>query len=368
MGILLGGCFRSPGPALLKTCPVPKICAMQLAPDGHRLALGTDQGEVRLFDENGQTLTNPPQAEGRLGSMAFRGQRFAYCGLQAPVVHLWDLGSNREVAKWPVGDLGKAAERIEHNAIVWVDSRTGHTSNKSYAYVGGREAGEITDISWLTEQRLLVNDLRGRLSWWDPPQTQPAGSLPHPNPVGRYGYDRAASSPDGSKVAVNRFGSMALELYSLPDGRRLMSETGLENLSALRFSPDGAKLACAATNKVRLYSASLGVAESEWEGAARKLTFSSDGRWLMAASSSSRVWDLSTQKEVLKIGDCSDLIPLGSRPLAVALFAHGTTVFDLTTGKPSAEIPGDFRMAAASLDGKRLYLASGDRVEIWTIP
>lgn len=367
MGLLLAGCFQPPGPSLMQTLPVPKLCALQLAPDGRRLALGKEDGEVVLLDEAGQTLPAPAPAKGRVRSMAFQEDKLAYCGLQFPILHLWDLKANRELASWPVGDLGKESERIEHHAILWVDSRTGHASDTSYAYVGGREAGEVTDLAWLNPQRLVVNDLRGRLSWWEPPQSQPAGSLPPPNPKGRYGYSRAATSPNGAMVAVTPFGANRLEIYQLPEGKRLLREDGLENLNALCFSPDSARLACASRGKVRVFQTSLGVAESEWDANAQKLCFSPNGKYLLAAGGTSRVWDLTNQKEVLQTGDCLEFLPLGSRPLAVALLAHGTRIFDLTTQK-SIEIPGEFRMAAASPDGKRLYLATSDKLECWSIP
>ncbi|MFN8609433.1 MAG: WD40 repeat domain-containing protein [Vulcanimicrobiota bacterium] len=367
LALCLCGCGLTPGPRLEKTLPVAKIAALEKSPDDSGWALGSDEGEVRLLDPAGQSMAAPPRLNGIVRQLAFNPGRLAYSSALTPIVHVWEPAKKQELMAWAAGDLGREATRIEHHALVWVDSQTGQESDTSIAYVGGREAGQINHLQWLGPDRLLVNDLRGVLSCWDLTHHSRFAQIRPPHPRGRYGFDVVQACRDGTRVATAQYGGGGVEVFELPGGRSLFRDDQLNNVQALEFSPDGAYLACAAGSKVHLIQLQAGVEAVAWDCAGRRLHFSPDGKWLAAAANRSYVWEVASQKQILQTGSCQDLVWLGSRPQVVALYEHGTDLHDLVSGKRT-ELKGDFYRASASSDGKKLWLASKDEVQLWSLP
>jgi WD40 repeat protein len=151
-----------------------------------------------------------------------------------------------------------------------------------------------------------------------------------------------AFSPDGALVATGQKGAVVLWDWKANTSRRVPLAEGAQ-VTALRFSPDGKRLAVAtigplapAETGVRVWDLGANRVVAEWSGARQRVThlaFSPDGRRLATAAGS---WATLSQQGLLKLWDAD----------------AGREVF-------SAELsPGAVTAVAFSPDGRRLAAAT----------
>ena len=250
---------------------------LALSPDGQRLAVRQDGGNIEMWDWRGAhhlgTLTNQgwPQAmafspDGTLLASANRDRR------GSAVVSFWDVATQRIGRDLP------------------------------------QPSGGVTSLAFSPDGRLMaafhVNPL---CSLWD----LPAGRL-----ITNYAVGQSVNAdmripvftPDGAKLVLGDCnGSYGLlHLIDLHSGAVRPIQAAAESINALAVSPDGQWIASAggySDGIIRLWDASSLAHKGDLKGHrswVKKLVFSADNQRLFSASADQtiRVWRLQDRKEL----------------------------------------------------------------------
>jgi formylglycine-generating enzyme required for sulfatase activity len=269
---------------------LPLLMAAALAPDGTRLAVAPDQGDLRLWDvgspEEPRVL---PGREGPVTSLVLapRGDRLASGSLDGRV-RLWELGQGGEGRTLSAGQ------------------------------------GTVRALAFSPDGNLLAAaNEEGSIHLWEVRKARAPRILPGCGQT----VLALAFSPDGRTLACG-LGDGTVRLQSLPEGEKVSILRGHEGaVCQLSFSPDGQTLACAgADNAARLWD--LG-REGEPrllrfpEGPVQALAWACDGRILVGATGFAlRAWS------------CSDPLALVAQARQEAgrdFSAQEIQQFDLTT-------------------------------------
>ena len=192
-------------------------------------------------------------------------------------------------------------------------------------------------------------------------------------PRGKEVISRAAFSPDGTRVAV---AASHVLLLDAAGGKLLKTvkptEAGGRELSphALAFTPDGSRVACGEVETVALADLATGktVARFRGHGIVYSVGVSPDGsRMVVGEDGGARVWDLATRAELrlLPAGPCLAKFVADGRVLTTGSEAR---LWDAATGAATAVFrghPEGSLRADLSPDGRRLVTGGPDGVRVW---
>ena len=364
-GLLLVGCARESGPNQVAELEMEQAERVVFSPDSSWLVAGNDKGQVAVFDASGHKKASPLDVKGVVSAVAVAPGRFAVSGALEPTVLLWDVNKGSSLGRFTAGQLAVASREITHHAIVWVHA-SGGTSNETKALVGGREGGSVNFLAFGAGGRVVVNDSRGQLSWWDEASFKPLGLLPQASK--NYGFGHAALSPDGTRVAASGYTSSEVSSFELARGNRLFRWPGLENVSDLAYSPDGSTLAISARGGVYLADSSSGASLAKLDGGFQRIVFRPDGQWLAGSGNESGLWDVKTQSQLYK-GYNRDIAFVGNSGRIFSLQEDQAVLYDVAAKKTLAEIKGDFQRVIVSPDGKLAVLSPRrGKPQLWSIP
>jgi WD40 repeat protein/predicted Ser/Thr protein kinase len=243
--------------------------------------------------------------------------------------------------------------------------------------------GQVLAVAWSPDgSRLVAGSHDSTVQFWD----VRARTLRHSARLPGHGVESLAFSPDGNVVAAALGGVHGLKddyrvrLLDARNGQTLRTLDGhTDGVEAVRFSPDGRRLATAGIDKtVRVWDVATGEMLAVLTGHGHTvddLAFSPDGRILASASHDRtvRLWDASALQPL-------DTLPYASIVYAVAFSPDGTRLaagcedntirlWDATTRHEAAELRGHtayVHALAFAPDGTRLVSGSGDfTVQIW---
>lgn len=198
----------------------------------------------------------------------------------------------------------------------------------------------------------------------------------------------AALSPDGQRIALGFKLSTGLSVYDVATGRFIIhhSSAHASVISAIAFSPDGAKLATAdAEGTIKLWSeidklnpkSTAQVTLKGHDGAINSLGFSNDGKRLVStcADKTARVWDLDNAGAAIqpleanpRIGSIMTQFSPDGQLIAIASSA-GLRLWDAATGRLLRELSAADRsrihtVAFSPTDSRLLAVGYGGQADI----
>ncbi len=311
-------------------------------------AEGQEQPVPRSKDAYGDTL--PEGAVARFGSMRFKHNDLLACLAFSPdgrtlatgthydgTPHLWDVNSGTEVRTYTAN--WQSVERIEF------------TPDGKYILTGANgNSPALHEVATGRRVRTFTSSARG------------AGKLVH-------GGDWVACAEWKHAVC-----------WEAATGREVWRTPIAEDRYWTDFSQDGELVANAGRDGlVKLISGRDGEELGELQtgiDSLRYLAFSHDGRWLAVAGLRGpvQVWDLTGGRILLKVGADSDGVnDVAWSPddsiLAVLDGSRPARLYSLTDGGgATCNVVPEAGAVAFSIDGRLLALASGQRIQLWSLP
>ncbi|MER6160378.1 hypothetical protein ABT147_33320 [Streptomyces sp. NPDC001868] len=389
--------------------------------DGKALAVGDEQGTVRLWDTTtGRLRATLTGHDKSWLAVAFSADGKALAvGDEQGTVCLWDTTTGRlratltghetprpSVALSPDGRV-LAVRSGEGTVWLWDTAarrlRTTLTVHRGFPQALAFSPDGTTVATGGVRSARLWDTATGRL------RTTLTG---HKRPV-----SAVAFSPDGKTLAVGADGS-GIRLWEVATGRVLTAIDHRRSVASMAFSPDGRTLATATDLSTQLWNTGTGRLRTTFtghDGMVMSVAFRPDGRTLAtnASDGTTRLWDTDTErartiptgekwgissmafspdgKTLATGGDlsaqlwntgtgrlrttldqwgvmCAAFSPDG-RALATAAADGTVRLWDVTTGRPRMTLTGHkmtVRSVAFSADGKTLATGGNDHtVRLW---
>jgi WD40 repeat protein len=357
------------------------VTCVAFTPDDTLLATGSHDGKARLYHcESGAPVAEFAAHEGWINSIAISADgRCLLTGGRDKTVRIWELPNGAKMSKIDAPDEVRcvAASRDRFAAgcsngsiMIW-EAQTW----ASWPPLNGHSVAVLGVAFDGLGARLVSGSEDGVVQMWD--LTSDRRSLWKEKL-----HDEAVSavvfSPDGARVASASYDHTA-RLIDAHNGEEIRVLTGhTEPLRSVNFNPNGTRLATSSGDATaRIWNTVTGremVRLAGHSGWVHSVAFSHDGRQVATGGfdKTVRLWDSNVNSEIVRPSSkgcdfgCIGISPDGHR-LAVG-GSDGICVYDLETGSETCQVPlgaGATRLAF-SHDGASILAAAHDgRAHIW---
>jgi hypothetical protein len=251
-----------------------------------------------------------------------------------------------------------------------------------------RNAVELTETAWRGQVDALIESLQRGLRQARAPE------LPPGTEVLSIDHDRAVNavtfSPDGNRIAT-ACGDAAARVWSLPDGQELLRVIHGAVVSGVDFAPDGRQLATSAADlTARVWSLADGretlrVAHDEFaqtgplaelmRDSVNTVAFSPDGARIATAATdrTARVWSVPEGRELARLSHEAQVLAAVFSPrgdhLATACADGTARVWALADGRELLRLDHESAVndVAYTSDGDRLGTVDDAGARVWSV-
>ena len=327
------------------------VNSVTFSPDGKILASGTENGQLQLWDTSTGRLIHalPRTGNAMVNSVAFSPDGKILAAGRDDELQLWNMVTGQPIPVSPAGSVQSVAFSPDGRTLVSGGANGIHLWNSANGQpVGAPLASEavVFSVAFSPDGRSLVSgNGDGEVRLWHLDVIQPARVIPAP--VSNRGpVDTVAFSPGGKLLATGDQDTEGadgqIRLWDPRTGQliRTMPDNPDAPVNSVVFSPDGQTLAGDDAGQVRLWSTATGQPIRTMPGSPTgqvfSLAFSPDGK-------------------ALAVSD-------GSNDGAVRLRSTATgRLIDTLPSMPSSSV----RAVAFSPDGQTLAAGTDGSVQLW---
>ncbi|HEY1377210.1 MAG TPA: protein kinase [Gemmataceae bacterium] len=279
------------------------VWAVRFAPDGHTLAMGIDDGTVRLWDPGTTKVRQTITAHASpVWSLAYSADgKLLATASDDGAVKVWDAATGGEVRSIPHPTAVRAVAFTPDGKTLVSGTRNGKvrfwdvaTGNETVTTAG--HTGNVVALAVSADGRTVASASGDKtVKLWDAATGREQMALRgHPGAV-----FAVAFSPDGQTVATGGWGERPVRLWDAADGQERAELRGhTQDVWGVAFSPDGRLLASASEDHtVRLWDVATGKERAVLTGhtgTVYTVAFTPDGRTLASGSRDGTVklWDV----------------------------------------------------------------------------